>query len=95
MWQSAEAGAYQSPGNADSACGSLWSWTIGHAAAYRDGGHADLFSVSDYIGCGGALRPVLLGTNMDETQVLHSLSQSRYLDRTAWLMSIDCFWNCF
>ena len=41
-WRSAEAGAYQSPGNADSAFGSLWSWTIGHAAAYRDGGHADL-----------------------------------------------------
>ena len=66
-----------------------------HVAAYRDGGHADLYSVSDYIGCGGVLRPVLLGTNMDETQVLHSLSQSRYSDRTAWLMSIDCFWNCF
>ena len=29
-----------------------------HAAAYRDGGHADLYSVSDYIGCGRALRPV-------------------------------------
>ena len=58
MWQSAEAGAYQSPGNADSTCGSLWSSTIGHATAYRDGGHADLYSVSYYIGSGGALRPV-------------------------------------
>ena len=41
-WRSAEVGGYQSPGNADSTCGSLWSWTIGHATAYRDGGHADL-----------------------------------------------------
>ena len=35
-WHSAEVGGYQSPGNADSACGSVWSWTIGHAAVYRD-----------------------------------------------------------
>ena len=58
MWRSAEAGTYQSPGNADSACGSLWSWTIGNAAASSDGGHVDLISISDYIGCGRALRPV-------------------------------------
>ena len=25
-WHSAEVSGYQSPGNADSACGSLWSW---------------------------------------------------------------------
>ena len=41
-WRSAEAGAYQSPGNADSTCGSLWSWTFGHATAYRDGGQFDM-----------------------------------------------------
>ena len=58
MWWIAEFGGYQSPGNADSTYGSHWSWTIGHAAAYRDGGHADLYSVSDYIGCGGSLSSV-------------------------------------